>query len=62
MEITKQPRGGHRPGAGRPKADYQTTTVSFRVRTEWAADIKKAVKYSKRYKSVVLIQIILYRI
>ena len=44
MEITKQPRGGHRPGAGRPKAEYTTTTVSFRVRTEWAADIKKAVK------------------
>ena len=41
---TKQPRGGKRPGAGRPKAEYTTTTVSFRVRTEWAADIKKAVK------------------
>ena len=37
-------RGGKRPGAGRPKADYQTTTLSFRVRTEWAEDIKKVVK------------------
>ena len=44
LQDKKQPRGGKRPGAGRPKADYQTTTVSFRVRTEWAADIKKAVK------------------
>ncbi len=40
----KETRGGRRLGAGRPKAEYKTTTLSFRVRTEWAEDIKKVVK------------------
>lgn len=44
MQPKIETRGGRRPGAGRPKAEYTTTTLSFRVRTEWAEDIKKVVK------------------
>jgi hypothetical protein len=40
----KQSRGGKRPFSGRKKADYQTTTISFRVRVEWADEIKQMVK------------------
>jgi hypothetical protein len=37
-------RGGKRPGAGRKKAAYKTTTISFRVKIEQAEEIKKLVK------------------
>ena len=40
----KQSRGGKRPFSGRKKADYQTTTISFRVRVEWVDEIKQMVK------------------
>ena len=38
----KETRGGHREGAGRPKGE-PTTTVSVRVKTKWAAKIKKVI-------------------
>lgn len=34
--------GGVRTGAGRPKGE-PTTTVSVRVKTKWAAKIKKVI-------------------
>ncbi len=34
--------GGVRSGAGRPKGE-PTTTVSVRVKTKWAAKIKKVI-------------------
>ena len=44
MTKPKQSRGGKSPFSGRKKADYQTTTISFRVRVEWADEIKQMVK------------------
>jgi len=41
MEVK---RGGKRVGAGRKKADYETKTISFRVRVEFVEPIKKIVK------------------
>jgi len=37
-------KGGKRKGAGRKKANYQTKTIAFRVRLEWAEVIKSTVK------------------
>jgi hypothetical protein len=37
-------KGGKRVGSGRKKANYQTTTIAFRVRVEWAEVIKLTVK------------------
>ena len=34
----------NKKGAGRPPAPYKTTTIAFRVRVEWADEIKKLVK------------------
>lgn len=42
MKITK--KGGKRIGSGRKKADYETKTIAFRVRVEWAEAIKSTVK------------------
>lgn len=36
--------GGARKGAGRKPAPYQTTTIAFRVRTDWVDPVKEAVK------------------
>lgn len=41
-KIKKQ--GGKRVGSGRKKADYETKTVSFRVRVEFVEPVKKLVK------------------
>ena len=40
----KKIQGGKRIGSGRKKADYETKTISFRVRVEFAEPIKKMVK------------------
>jgi hypothetical protein len=40
----KPSHGGPRSGAGRPKKDYKTVTVSFRVKEGYAAHIKELVK------------------
>jgi len=40
----KKQRGGKRPFSGRKKATYKTTTVSFRVRVEFADGVKELVK------------------
>jgi hypothetical protein len=37
-------KGGKRKGAGRKPAPYQTKTIAFRVRIEWAEVIKSTVK------------------
>ncbi len=37
-------KGGKRVGSGRKKADYETKTISFRVRVEFVEPIKKMVK------------------
>jgi len=37
-------KGGKRVGSGRKKANYQTKTIAFRVRVEWADVIKSTVK------------------
>ena len=52
MTKPKQTRGGKRPFSGRKKADYQTTTISFRVRVELADEIKSLVKEFKKTKTV----------
>jgi hypothetical protein len=44
MKIKKENRGGKRAASGRKKADYQTKTIAFRVRLEWAETIKSMVK------------------
>ncbi len=44
MKKPKENRGGKRINAGRKKSPYQTETISFRVRVEIAAEIKKIVK------------------
>lgn len=43
MSAKKENRGGKREGAGRPKVNYKTTTIAFRVRVEWEDEIKKIV-------------------
>ena len=40
----RKEKGGKRIGAGRKKANYATKTISFRVRVEFAEQIKKMVK------------------
>lgn len=40
----KQSKGGKRKGSGRKPAPYQTKTIAFRVRVEWAEAIKSTVK------------------
>jgi len=40
----KHKKGGKRIGSGRKKADYQTKTISFRVRVEFLTLVKKLVK------------------
>ena len=37
-------KGGKRKGAGRKSAPYKTVTIAFRVREEWAKEIKTLVK------------------
>ena len=44
MKNKKETRGGKRPLSGRKKADYQTKTISFRVRVEFVEPIKQMVK------------------
>lgn len=44
MKKKKETRGGKRPFSGRKKAEYRTKTISFRVRVEWAEEIKSIVK------------------
>ena len=39
----KSPRGGSRPGSGRPKKEA-TTTVAFRVKKIYADRVKAAIK------------------
>ena len=34
----------NKKGAGRPPAPYKTTTIAFRVRVEWAEEIKNLIK------------------
>lgn len=52
--LKKQTRGGKRPLSGRKKADYKTTTISFRVRVEFADGVKGTVKnyVAERLKQV----------
>ena len=42
--LDMENRGGKRKGAGRKPAPYKTITIAFRVRTEWANEIKATVK------------------
>ena len=42
--MKQKNKGGKRIGSGRKKADYQTKTIAFRVRVEWAEVIKSMVK------------------
>ena len=46
----KETRGGKRPLSGRKKADYETKTISFRVRVEFVEPIKKVVKDYVSYR------------
>ena len=43
-KLTKSNKGGKRINSGRKKADYETKTISFRVRLEFVEPIKKMVK------------------
>jgi hypothetical protein len=43
-KLTKSNKGGKRINSGRKKADYETKTIAFRVRIEWAEVIKSTVK------------------
>ena len=43
-KVKKETRGGKRSFSGRKKADYETKTISFRVRVEFAEPIKQMVK------------------
>jgi hypothetical protein len=43
-KLKKETRGGKRPLSGRKKANYETKTIAFRVRVEFAEEIKKIVK------------------
>ena len=40
----RKQKGGKRIGSGRKKAPYETKTIAFRVRVEFAEPIKKMVK------------------
>jgi hypothetical protein len=40
----KETRGGKRSFSGRKPAPYKTTTISFRVREEWAKQLTELVK------------------
>jgi hypothetical protein len=42
--MKQNAKGGKRKGAGRKPAPYQTKTIAFRVRAEWAEEIKSAVR------------------
>ena len=42
--MKQNKKGGKRKGAGRKPALYQTKTIAFRVRVEFAEPIKKMVK------------------
>jgi predicted transcriptional regulator len=44
-----------RKGKGRPRVPYTTTTIAFRVRTEFVEDVKKLVKdyVAQRIKKVI---------
>lgn len=44
----KSNHGGKRPNAGRKPSPYKTTTVSVRVRIEWADDMRKYIADKKR--------------
>ena len=43
-KLDKIKQGGKRVGSGRKKADYETKTITFRVRVEFVEPIKKMVK------------------
>jgi hypothetical protein len=43
-KLTKSNKGGKRNNSGRKKSDYETKTISFRVRVEFVEPIKKMVK------------------
>ena len=43
-KLTKSNKGGKRTNSGRKKADYETKTIAFRVRVEFAEPIKKMVR------------------
>lgn len=46
-------RGGKREGAGRPKKDYKTKVIAFRVRLQQEQPIRNVVKeYLKNYTEV----------
>ena len=42
--MKQNTKGGKRKGSGRKKANYETKTIAFRVRVEFAEPIKKMVK------------------
>ena len=44
LKNKKETRGGNRPLSGRKKADYETKTISFRVRLELVEPIKQMIK------------------
>jgi hypothetical protein len=44
MKKKNKTQGGKRVGSGRKKADYETKTISFRVRVAFVEPIKKIVK------------------
>ena len=53
--MTQEKRGGKREGAGRKKSPYETETIAFRVRAEFADEIRKFVKkYIDNFKEVKL--------
>ena len=45
MKKKNKTQGGKRVGSGRKKANYETKTISFRVRVEFVEPIKQMVKY-----------------
>lgn len=42
--LDKIKKGGKRIGSGRKKLDYETKTISFRVRLEFVEQVKNMVK------------------
>lgn len=44
----KSNHGGKRPNAGRKPSTYKTTTVSCRIRVEWADEMRKFIAEKKR--------------
>lgn len=42
--VNKTNRGGHRPGAGRPKTGAKSTVLTFRVPEVIAEDLKVKIK------------------